>query len=203
MLGINNVQKHLGRFPFTVIVVFLWSHQLPSHNHKNPSAGCQYKKRILKINFGLTDIIYVFRLWTEPLLWDFIDVCCGRSLKLTSLRLKVISRLFQKWSANSGYMSSTSRTSSLKILWRSQYVRALTSALDLPGRWYRLMGSPKMSFFPGKAEKNRKARIWLLILYKQSTILWCIRWSCKNRNLLLNLNVSCVNHILNLSEYSK
>lgn len=74
---------------------------------------------------------------------DLWSVVC-----LTSLRLKVISRLLQKKSQNSGYMSNTSSTSSLWILWRSQYVRARTSALDFPGRAYRLMGSPNISFFP-------------------------------------------------------
>lgn len=39
---------------------------------------------------------------------------------LTSRRLKVISRLDQKWSENSGYMSSTSSRSSRWILCRSQ-----------------------------------------------------------------------------------
>lgn len=110
---------------------------------------CLYENKHISVN---TELYWICQL-----------LCC---VWLTSLRLKVISRLLQKKSQNSGYMSNTSSTSSLWILWRSQYVRARTSALDFPGRAYRLMGSPNISFFPVTYTKhpiNIAKQVWLCI----------------------------------------
>lgn len=75
------------------------------------------------------------------------------------------SSLLQKLSAKAGYMSSTSSRSARWILCRSQYVRARTSALDLPGRAWRLTGSPKMSFLPASQSGGGLSRVWLQALF--------------------------------------
>lgn len=73
----------------------------------------------------------------------------------------------------------TSSMSSLCILCRSQQVRALTSALDFPGRTYRLMGSPKMSFLPGGAEHG----VIIYSFYQSYCVTWTTRWSYTQKHL--------------------